>query len=191
MSPDFLVRRIDETDSIEMLNEPEYSFGSADNPRRYMREEIFGDRHLVSSCHGVICTRNAETLASVIFGAEGGGSGVHERSLALLPGVTFVAVGAYIACLQLPFLTLQWARKVDHATCFGIHICPDRRSIVSHGELEISRLTLSGDVLWHSGGRDIFTGDVSVDAAMVRAEDFNGDTYVFDLETGNVVASSA
>jgi hypothetical protein len=121
MSPDSVVRCIDETYSIEVLNEPTYTFGSADHSRRYLREEIFGDRHLVSSRHGVICTRNAETLASVIFGAEGGGSGVHERSLALLPGVTFVAVGAGVVC----------------------------------------------------------------------AEDFNGDTYVFDLETGNVVSSSA
>jgi hypothetical protein len=42
-----------------------------------------------------------------------------------------------------------------------------------------------------SGGRDIFTGNVSVDAAAVYAEDFNGDTYVFDLETGKVISSSA
>jgi len=73
MSPDSLVRCIDETYSIEILNEPTYTFGSADHSRRYMREEIFGDhRYLVSSRHSVLCTCNAETLASVIFGAVGG-----------------------------------------------------------------------------------------------------------------------
>ena len=189
--PESLVLRIDETYSIEVVDEPTYRFHFDDNRKRYDRKELFGDRHLVISCHGVVCKRNSQIMASVIFGADGGASGVHERSVVLASGVAFVAVGRYIACLQLPDLITKWVREVDPATCFGIHFSADRLSIVSHGELEISRLTLAGDVLWQSAGRDIFSGDVLVDEAMIHAQDFNGDVYHFDLETGKLVASSA
>jgi hypothetical protein len=39
-------------------------------------------------------------------------------------------------------------------------------------------------MLWQASGRDIFTGAISVDAEGVHVEDFNGDTYRFDLQTG-------
>lgn len=170
---------------LEVLDEPSYTFRSADNVRRYQREELLGDgQYRPSSCHGVTCTADSRVLASVIFGAAGGASGVHERSLARLRDLAFLAVGQFIVCLQLPDLSLRWAREVDQATCFGVHVDPRQRGLVSHGELEISRLTLSGEIVWQASGRDIFTGELSVDPALVRAEDFNGDTYVFDLETG-------
>jgi len=191
MRPESIVRQIDDSLVIEVVNETGYSFGSRDNTRHYRREQVLGDRHLLSSRHGVLVKRNGETLASAIFGAIGGASGVHERSLVLQPDLCFLAIGPFIACLELPSLVTRWVREVDHATCFGIHITSDRRSLISHGELEIARLTLAGDLLWQAGGRDIFTGDLSVDTAAVRAEDFNGDSYIFDLESGRVVASSA
>ena len=66
------------------------------------------------------------------------------------------------SCVELPALTTRWVRQVDEATCFGVHICPDCRSLVSRGEIQISRITLAGDTLWRGGGPDIFTGDLSV-----------------------------
>lgn len=171
---------------IEVVNDSSYSLGSRDNQARYQREEILGDAQFqLTSRHGLISMLAGAPIASVTFGATGGASGVHERSLALLEDVGFLAVGPFIACVDLPMLGTRWVRQVDSATCFGIHICADGSSLISHGELEIARLTLGGDILWRAAGRDIFTGDISVEAAGVHAEDFNGATYWFELETGD------
>ena len=167
------------------MDDSSYAFGSGDNHTRYGREEYLDDaKFRLTSRHAVVSTLDATAVASVIFGATGGASGVHERSLLFLAELGFVAVGPFIVCLELPTLATRWVRRVDSATCFGILACPDAGSLISHGELEISRLTLSGDMLWQASGRDIFTGAISVDAEGVHVEDFNGDTYRFDLQTG-------
>ena len=188
MPAENVVRHVDGSLVVEVVNEPTYGFGSRDNQARYQREEILGDAQFqLTSRHGVTCALDGEPVASAIFGANGGASGVHQHSLAILDNRAFLAVGPFIVYLELPTLATRWVREVDDATCFGIHICPDRCSIVSHGELEISRLTLAGELLWRGGGPDIFTGDLSVVASAVLAEDFNGDTLSFDLETGHSV----
>jgi hypothetical protein len=185
MPAEHLVRKGDGSLVIELVDEPLFGFGSQDNHARYQREEILGGSGFqLSSRHGVISMVEGKPVASVIFGAPGGASGVHTHSLALLDGRGFLAVGPFIVCFALPLLTTCWVQEVDQATCFGIHVCPDRRSLISHGELEISRLTLSGNILWQGGGRDVFSGTVSVRSSTVVAEDFNGDVYSFDLQTG-------
>ncbi len=172
---------------VQLVDEPEYAFGSRGNRPRYEREEVLGDaRFELSSRHALICMRDGAPFASVIFGAVGGASGVHEHSLVLQGDLGFLAIGAFIACVELPSLETRWVREVDAATCFGAHVCPDGESLVSHGELVISRLTLDGEVLWQAGGRDIFTGDLRVSEAAVHVEDDSGDVYSFELETGAV-----
>jgi len=76
---------------------------------------------------------------------------VHEHSLALVANLCFLAVGPFIVSLDLPLLTQRWVRQVDSATCFGIHVVPDERSLMSHGEMVLSRLTdteLDSGDLW-------------------------------------------
>jgi len=188
MRAERLVHRVCNSQTVEVIDEPTYTFGSQHNRSRYQREQILDEPQFqLTSRHGVISTLNGDPLASVIFGATGGASGVHQHSLATLEDRGFLAVGPFIVCLDLPTLSTRWVQVVDDATCFGIHICPDRRSLISHGELEISRLTLSGDILWQGGGPDIFTGSLSFASSAVLVEDFNGDTLSFDLETGDSI----
>jgi hypothetical protein len=175
---------------IEVVDEPTYTFGSVDNVRRYQREELLCRRDVVVSRHGVSCMRGGQVIASVVIGAAGGATGVHAHSVAFVEDACLVAVGPQIACLDLPFLGRRWVREVDEATCFGIHVAPDG-SVVSHGELQIARLTVAGDILWRASGRDIFTGEMSVSAGLVRVEDFDGYAYAFDLQTGRAVAGFA
>ena len=83
------------------------------------------------------------------------------------------------------------AVNVDSATCFGIHPTFDGRALISHGELEVSRVTMSGEILWRVGGADIFSEGLSVTKTEVHVEDLNHDRYVFDIETGRTIASTA
>ena len=116
--------------------------------------------------------------------SAGGASGVHARSLCILRDRCFVAVGPYVASLSLPTLEVLWSTQVDSATCFGVHPTVDGTSLISHGELEVSRLTLAGEILWTAGGADVFSESMVVTKTEVHIQDFNRDSYVFDVETG-------
>jgi hypothetical protein len=74
--------------------------------------------------------------------------------------------------------------------CFGIYTAPAQLSLIAHGELFVSKVTAAVTLVWQAGGRDIFTGPMSVERTAVRAEDFNGDWYVFGLDTGSEIARS-
>ncbi len=186
MATENAIRRAWRSHVIEVVDDPSYTFGSVDNRTHYGRAQVLDDpKFQLTSQHAVIARLNETPAASVIFGATGGASGVHQRSLAIHEDLGFLAVGPFIVCFELPNLTTRWIREVDSATCFGIHICPDGVSLISHGELEISRLKLDGNILWQAGGRDIFTGELMLDDLGVHVEDFNGDSYLFDLQTGD------
>ncbi len=170
--------------ALEMMDEPAYSFGSADNPRSYAHEYLFDSAYRPSSMHGLACFEARQARSSAILGASGGGTGVHGRSCVLLQDRCFVAVGDRVASLALPELALVWQAKVDEATCFGLHLTPDEEHLVVHGELEISKLTLDGRRAWAFSGRDIFTGECAIRGNTVVVEDFDGRRYSIDLERG-------
>ncbi len=162
---------------IEVRNEPSYSINSADNLRTYVNEYVFDRGYCPNSKHGITCCETETLVGSALIAASGGGTGIHQHSIALLPDRCFVAVGPELVCLSLPKLELLWHRQVDQATCFRVHFAPDRARLIIHGELEISCWTIDGARLWSVGGADIFTGHFEVHADHVAAEDFYGNRY--------------
>ena len=98
-----------------------------------------------------------------------------------------IAVGPFMALLYLPTLELEWKVKVDTVTCFGVYDSTDNQCFVSHGELDIARVSYEGAIEWSRSGADIFTNGFSVSADRITAIDWNGDTYVWDIETGRVI----
>ena len=194
MATDSIVRRLDRARKLEMRNESRHLLEGAAPSVAYSREYRFqaehcGREYLPSSCHGLIYSE-ADSQASLLFYAVGGASAVHPRSLCVIEEQCFAAVGPYVVCLSLPNLELRWSTKVDSATCFGIHLLADRQGLISHGELEVARVALSGEIVWAAGGADIFSEGLSVSDAHVTVTDFNQDEYVFDIETGHVLAST-
>lgn len=168
---------------ITVVNEPTYSFNSTDNFRSYSIEVQLVDDS-ISSIHGV--TLNGDGV--VIVGADGGYSSVHERSALVVDSRLFLAVGNQVACLslELPHRVL-WSLRVDAATCFGIHWEDQHGALISHGELEISRLSTDGDLIWQASGTDIFSEGLRLLPHYVEAIDFNGSVYQFDYMTGQLL----
>jgi hypothetical protein len=191
MAGGVIFRTLDDSRRLEMRDEAACAFAGAAPSIQYSRECRFQTAYHASSCHGLICSDDAGFNASVILCSGGGASGVHERSLCVLGDQCFVAVGPYVVSLSLPDLEILWSTEVDSATCFGIHATVDGRALISHGELEVSRITMSGEILWRVGGADIFSEGLSVTKTEVHVEDFNHDKYVFDIETGRTIASTA
>lgn len=111
--------------------------------------------------------------------ASGGATGVHPHSALILGGSVFVAVGESCVALHLEDGSVLWTRKVDIATAFGLYPTREGDGLLVHGELAISRWTLAGVQVWEQLGRDVFTGEFSVDPDGIHVIDFAGNRYCF------------
>jgi hypothetical protein len=172
---------------IEISNQLNHSCGSVDNVRRFDRETYLGTDGHVSSQHAVVLKRDEEDeeeIASHLFAAHGGASGIHEHSAVIHNNRLLLAVGNRLCALEIPSLDVVWKTKVDMVTCFGVHLPPRCDCLISHGELDISHLDFDGKIEWQSGGADIFTGDFEIFENHIEAEDWNGQRYHFDIKNG-------
>lgn len=100
---------------------------------------------------------------------------MHVHSAILENNRLCLAVGNFVACLNLPSLALAWAVEADTATCFGLY--PIAEGIICRGELEITRLSWTGEIVWQRSGRDIFTGPFALEPHWIAARDWNGSQY--------------
>jgi hypothetical protein len=150
---------------VSVINEPTYTFGSSDNVRSYPFERNLDSESSPVSVHGIFL--NEGPIA--VFGATGGASGVHEHSAVFHNGCLYLAVSDSVVCLELQPFEFKWALRIDSATCFGVHFHERTSSLISHGELEITRFTESGEFVWQSSGRDIFTGSLVLGEESVPA----------------------
>jgi hypothetical protein len=166
--------------AIELVNEPTYSFASTDNLRTYPLELNLSPKSRPTSIHGILF--KGEPVA--ILANDGGASGVHEHSAALVEGFLYVAVGDSVVCMSLAPAQIRWSLQVDPATCFGVYFDVQHKALISHGELEVARLSESGSVLWSASGADIFSEGVTLNSRFIEAVDFNGKTYRFEYESG-------
>ncbi len=167
--------------NVELINEPCYTFGSADNTRRYQSEVLLGDRRTKTINHGIII--DGEPM--VVVRVSGGATGIHENSLLRLGDTIYFAVSAYVCRLTLGNSVLDWSLKTDWATCFGVYYSEKHDALISHGELSIVRFSTEGEKLWDTDGCDIFTEGFSLEDDCIRAVDFNHQAYRFDYDAGH------
>ena len=172
-----------ETDAgvLRLRMEPTHTFGSADHNCTYPSEIRLGEP--AWNKVGVWVGDNAMAL----IGASGGATVLHEHSALVLEERLYLAAGDQVACLSLAPFGLDWSVRADHATCFGLHFEPKRGALIVRGEMEISRLDRQGQILWQTGGRDIFTGDLHLRSDFLEVEDFNSERYRFDYDTGKAL----
>jgi len=169
--------------NIEIFDEPNYSFGSTDNMRTY-DVEVRLDSQNITSAHGV----RLDGRWSAVFGAGEGHTGVHQHSAVEVSDRMYLAVGDQVVCMSLVTGMKQWSRSVDPATCFGIHWDPAHEALISHGELQISRLSLDGEEIWSAGGADIFSEGFRCLGSGIEVIDFNRSAYLFDYQAGTLLS---
>ena len=172
---------------VQLVDEPTYTFGSADNSRRYDTEVDLTDGYRPSSVHGVI----VDERPTIDIGSAGGATGIHDHSLLVLDSHVYVAVGPHVVRFTLGCKNLDWSLKTDDATCFGVYYDGEHRALISHGELSICRFSEDGAVFWSSSGADIFTEGVELQPQFIKVVDFNGQIYQLDYQTGQSKAQQA
>ena len=145
--------------TIEVLDEPTYKFGSADNNFNYSKH-YFGDgaEKYPTSKHGIKICRDDQIINSCIITGSGGATGIHQNSSLLDNDQLVICCCDTVFCLTLIELELKWKTRADQATCFQIFKQQD--DYIIHGELQVTKLDKNGNKKWEFGGADIF---VSID----------------------------
>jgi hypothetical protein len=134
--------------------------------------------------HVVECWEADKKLAAYVLRGWLGATGVHKRTALIHGERCVVAVSAYLAALRLPGLEMEWILQVDDATCFGVYHLPEHACYISHGEMDIARISYDGQLTWSSGGKDIFTNGFEIKGDSIEAVDFNDERYRIDIATG-------
>jgi hypothetical protein len=151
----------------------------------YKTRYLLGESQFKSTTAYSIHYSESDVLHACLLLASGGSTTVHARSVVLHDTQCIIAVSSFLVCLQLPDLSLLWQTEVDMAACFGVYHLPPYESYLSHGELEIARVSYRGEILWSSGGKDIFTNGLTLYDNHVNVLDFNNEKYRIDLLTGH------
>lgn len=118
-----------------------------------------------SSKHKVRVYKDGKETASCFLHGYSGATDVHNTCSVIDDERLLVCCSNTVFCLLLPTLELIWSVRADDATCFQIFKLQD--SYVIHGELAITKLNKSGEVLWQFSGADIFVTPDSTDGCVI------------------------
>ncbi|WP_196140657.1 hypothetical protein [Aliikangiella sp. G2MR2-5] len=167
--------------SVELIDESNRLYDSSENTSSYLFKYNIEEEFQPSSVYGVRCRQSD---SSCLISSGGGASALTKYSAIIRNSELWIIVGDQMVCLELPSLSLKWKQKVDSATCFQLFPSPDNEGLIIHGELEISKVSFTGDILWSTSGKDIFSGDFRVYDDYVEAIDFNGEVYRISVKDG-------
>ncbi len=133
---------------------------------------------------GLKTYESSKIISSAIIGSVGGGTGIHKNSQIIENERIIVCCSDSVFCLSIPDLNLIWKTQADRASCFEIF--KFKKSYIIHGEMEISRLNLNGEIMWQKSGADIFTNEKGTDnfeitESYIKATDWGNRIYKFDF----------
>lgn len=172
---------------IEFVNASNYTLDSSDNIEEYNFEYFNGtqneDKVYSTSKHGIRVFENDEEINSAIICEVGGATGIHSRSFLVEDENLFICCCDKIYSLKIPELTINWSKRLDPASCFGIY--KFKGDLIIHGELQISRIDLQGNIKWSFGACDIFVtpdGQESfvIEQETIKLKDWAGYEYTLD-----------
>ncbi|WP_420125014.1 hypothetical protein [Longimicrobium sp.] len=163
-----------------------FSRGSAANVRTYAREAVVTEDPY-SRALGMAVLRDGREIASAVLIVAAWCPDAQESSIIVRSDALYLPAGPHVVALHLPSLETRWVREVEGACIFGMMEIDDADALLVHGELEITRLGMDGEVQWQRGGFDIFTGGCWTRDGVVYAVDWIGAEYRWRLSDGEPV----
>lgn len=173
--------------SIDIVDDQTYSINSADNTSHYDKIYFDGstnqDRFYPTSKHGIRVKQADKELTSAIICEVGGATDIHNGSFTISEDTLLICCCDKIYSLKLPDLSINWHKRLDPATCFGIY--PFDNDFIIHGELQITRIDKDGNEKWTFGARDIFVtpdgkASFTIQADKILLTDWEGYKYKLD-----------
>ena len=174
---------------VEIIDDLNYTLKSRDNASNY--DKVYSDAggFQPTSKHGIRLHRNGSEYASAIICEAGSATGIHKDSFVIHEDHLLICCSDKVYSLQLPDLTLNWSNRFDMATCFAIHRF--RNDFIVHGEVEVKRIDVNGNIKWNFSAKDIFVvpdgaDALKIDADKIELTDWAGNKYLLD-EKGRVI----
>ena len=166
---------------VQIRDEQEYNSKSNDNHIKYNRVIDHSGGFNPSSQYSVRSFNDEELTEELIILGKQGATTVHQNSALIFSDQILICCGNEVFCFSLPRLELLWNCEADYATCFGIHKIGE--VIIVHGELQMSRIDLAGNILWTCGGADIFVDHNGISSLkfhdnFFEIDDFSENHYV-------------
>jgi hypothetical protein len=170
---------------IELIDESNYSSNSTDNIFQYKQQHVNEQEYKPRTQIGIKLYEGESLISSAILRSTGGASGIHQTSQIITNDILTIFCAESVFNLSIPKLTLQWLVKADDATCFQIF--KFKEDFIIHRELNITRISSEGDILWQNSGADIFTtekgiNDFKIGNQAIEVRDWNNKLYKFDLD---------
>jgi hypothetical protein len=167
---------------VDIVNDPNYKIGSTDNFNIY-DTVYFNGEFQPSSKHGIRITKDGQKIASAIICETQGATGVYTNSFIHTQEILLLCCSNTVYSFTLPELKLNWRREFDSATCFAIHSF--KGDYIIHGEVEIKRIDIRGNVKWSFSAKDIFVTKDGLDAIKltedeIEVTDWEGNKYILD-----------
>lgn len=175
---------------IDLFNYPFSRYSAVDSEEKYDLVHFEESEHEYPTIIGIKITNHDGFAKSALLGAQGGGTGVHKTSFIVEQVRIVICCSDTVFCLSIPDLSMIWKTKADEATCFEIF--KYKTDYIVHGELEISRLSADGYIIWQRSDADIFTTLDSTDSDFIVANDhilatdWENRKYKFDFD-GNEI----
>lgn len=169
--------------TVDIIDDPTFRPGSADNSFKYDTVYCDDNEFQPTSKHGIKITKDGQSITSAIICETGGVSGIHDNSFVLTDNNLLICCCDTVYSFKLPGLTLIWKKEFDLATCLSIY--PFKDDFIIHGELQIKRIDMEGNVKWDFSANDIFVTKDGSEAIKlfgdrIEVTDWNGDTYALN-----------
>lgn len=170
--------------NIYLIELTEESISNASSlKKRYLKQYINSTEFKPSTIIGLEIYQDHRLLNSTCIGAEGGATGISPSMYVLEEKQFVLCCGNSIFCLSIPEFQLLWKTQADMATCFQIF--KYKNQYIVHGELEISKLDIDGEILWQFSGEDIFVNldnenEIEMTETHIRITDFSNTVFTID-----------
>lgn len=170
---------------VEILDEPNYTFGSVDNNFKYSKHHFGeGGHEYPTSKHGIKIFNEDQLINDCIIIGSGGATSINPYSSIINNDELIICCCDTVYCLSIADLKLKWQKRADQVTCFGVYKL--QNDYIIHGEIEISRLDKEGSIIWQFGGSDIFVSlddeSFSLNFDHIALTDFCKTKYKIDFD---------
>jgi hypothetical protein len=131
---------------IELIDDKFHTLNSVDNINTYGIAYCQNMATQINSKHGIKIIEKETEISSAIVCSDGLSTTTHPTSYLINNDVIFVCCGRHVYALDIPSLRLNWVIEFDPDTCLEIY--PFEKDFIIHGESNISRGTVKGDIVW-------------------------------------------
>ena len=168
---------------ITIAREPSYTPGSVDNVHSFDKEHRLTDGE-----NGFVATAvraegpDGSAHSCIILTAFD--SVICDRCALIHGDVLFLGADAYLCSISLPALDLRWKTQVYLVSCYDVYYSAKHDCLITHGELEIARVGLSGNKVWSFPGNDIFSGAFMLSDEIIEVVDSEGQRFAIEIVSG-------